>query len=112
MEFAMIISGADAPTPAPRVRAVPSETGTGLYEPATRTIWRPEDEAIRAALPPRLRRYVRNREFLRLWYEGDFCRIDEQGRTLPSLPYLEINDARGNRIATAYFAACPDAKDS
>ena len=102
MQFAMILSGADAPTPAPRVAAVPSQTGTGVYDPDTREIWRPDDSAIRAALPARLRRYAASREFLRCWYDKG-ARI-EGGRCVPSLPYLEICDARGRLVETAYFA--------
>jgi hypothetical protein len=102
IEFAMILDGASAPVPAPRIAAVPSATGIGVYDPASGEIWRPCDESIRAALPARLRRYVATREFLRCWFDNR-ARI-ENGRCVPSLPYLEICDARGKRIATAYFA--------
>jgi hypothetical protein len=106
MQFALIISGADAPAPAPRCAAVPSETGIGVYEPATGEIWRPDDESLRAALPARLRRYVRRESFLRAWFEKG-TRF-EGGRCSPSLPFLAISNARGARVATVYLAPVAD----
>lgn len=103
MEFAMILSGHDAPTPAPRVPAIPSESGIGLYDETSREIWKPDSESIRAALPARLRRYVKGREFLTCWFDRQ-ARIDNDGNRHGWFPYLEINDAKGNRIETAYFA--------
>ena len=101
MEFAMILSGDNAPTPAPRIKGRHSVTGIGTYEPASGDIWIPDSDSIRAAMPKRLAKYLRQGQ-LSAWH-SDNARI-EGGRHIGGLPYIDITDGRGRRIATAYFA--------
>jgi hypothetical protein len=101
MQFAMILTGANAPAPAPRVAAIPSQTGIGLYDPASREIWQPCRAAIRAALPARLRRHIATG--CTVWHDSA-ARMDESGRLVGgNPPYMEIRNARGAYLATVYF---------
>ena len=104
MQFAMILSGADAPIPAPRVAAIRSATGLGLFDPASGEIWQPCPAAIRAALSPKLRRaFDRAPSPGQCWHDKA-ARIDESGKCKGALPYLELNGPSGKRIETAYFS--------
>lgn len=104
MQFAMILSGTDAPIPAPRVAAIPSLTGIGLFDPASGEIWQPCPAAIRAALSPKLRRaFDRAPSPGQCWHD-ETARIDASGKCIGRLPYLELNGPNGARIETAYFA--------
>lgn len=108
MQFAMLISGDNAPTPAPRVPAVPAVCA-GLWCETERDLLTPDQAAIRAALPARLRRYVANREHLTIWH-CDGSRVLANGRCKGPLPYMEINNAKGARVATVYFAPVSEAR--
>lgn len=104
LAFALIINGDDAPTPAPRCAVADCDTGAGVYHVASGRILRPDYETFRAALPPRLRRYMTRERvpFPSLWFRKG-TRF-EHGRTGPALPYMTIRDARGDYVATVYAA--------
>lgn len=106
MQFAMILSGHDAPVPAPRVPAIESQSGIGMYCEQAGQILKPCPDAIRAALPARLRKAFDNGSG-HCWHDKE-SRIDGEGKRHGILPYLPLNDAKGNRIETAYFALIVD----
>lgn len=102
MQFAMILSGPLAVAPAPRIPAVPSVTGIGLWDSAAREIWQVDREAALAALPAKLRRHAK-RDGITPWFDRD-SKI-ENGRCVGGvLPFCHIRDGRGALLATAYFA--------
>lgn len=100
MEFALIISGPDAPTPAPRVPAVPAYVA-GIWDSESETSWTPDRDAIAAALPAKLRRFYK-RAPANVWFDKH-ARL-ESGRCVPSLPYMTLSKANGDHVATVYFA--------
>lgn len=100
MEFALIISGPSAPTPAPRVQAVPSATGIGVYDHATQETWQPARAAIRSALPYRWRKAYDRASGP--WYDAD-ARM-KGGKCVPTLPYMSLYGRRGRHLANVYFA--------
>lgn len=101
MQFAMIISGSDAPIPAPRIDAKDSIGGVGLYDESTGRILTIDCDQLATALPARLRRhYARNMAYP--WFNNRSRIIG--GRCNGDLPYLEICGRDGKRIETVYFA--------
>lgn len=102
MQFAMIISGTNAPAPAPRIAGAPSITGIGIFEPETGEIWQPDRDAIAPALPARLRKHVARDGVGAIWFREE-ARI-EGGRCVPELPYMTIRNKGGGHLATVYFA--------
>lgn len=101
MQFAMIVSGPLATAPAPRVPAIPSKTGIGLWDESKREIWQIDSAAAIAALPAKLRRHAA-RNGLQAWFNDRSKIID--GRCKGDLPFAHIRDARGALLAAAYFA--------
>lgn len=102
LRFALIINGPDAPTPAPRVDAVPAECA-GLFHVERRDSFRPDYEQFRAALPSNLRRYVTRKAdpFPSLWY--DKRALYDDGRTRDGgLPFYTVRKANGDYVATVY----------
>ena len=102
MQFAMILSGHDAPIPAPRIDAIDSATGIGIYDEQSGRILQPDYSQVLKALPVRLRRHYA-RDLPRCWFIDGSRIIDGQNKG--PLPYLPITDRNGKRIETAYFAA-------
>jgi hypothetical protein len=106
VHFVMILSGADAPTPAPCVPAVDTQSGVGLYCEQSERFLKPCPVAIRAALPARLRKAF-DRGAGNCWFDKA-SRIDSTGKLCGPAPYLPLSDAKGNRVETAYFQLCSE----
>ncbi len=98
MKFALVLDGANAPTPAPRIDATESRSGTGIYSERDRKIWTANPADIMAALPHRYQRlHCRNP-----WH-NDASRVNEAGNVKGDPPYCELTDTRNNRRYTVYL---------
>jgi hypothetical protein len=98
MKFALILDGDNAPTPAPRIDAIPSKTGIGIYSESCREIWQADANAIKEALPYRYRRL----HFHGPWHNKE-SRIDATGHLVGYPPYCTLSDTRGRRKFTVYL---------
>ncbi len=98
MQFAIIMNGDNAPTPAPRIEAIPSVSGIGIYSELDGEIWQADMAAIMAALPFRYSRYATNG----VWFDKK-SRIDGAGDIKGDCPYFTLFNTRGNRKATGYL---------
>lgn len=102
MQFAMILNGCDAPTPAPRIPAILCQQGeTGVLDVATGKRWRPCLESARLAFPAKIWRKASGNPIA---LELDSGARLTGGRCSPSLPYATIRDSARRYVATAYFA--------
>lgn len=76
----------------PLVAAVPSPTGIGKYDAATREIWQPDAAAVRAAIPA-----VWRAAFDRVGHGFWFDKHNND-----AVPYLDLRDRRGAFLARIY----------
>ena len=85
----------------PSVRAIPPGAICGLYDEQSDAVWRPDPDAVRAALPHQWRK-AWDRSGGNFWYTRD-ARFLVGGRTtVGSMPYITLRNARGHHLATIY----------
>lgn len=98
MQFALVLTGQNAPTPAPRIDAIPSISGIGLWDENTQEIWEAKTSDIKEALPPKYRRC----HISGPWHDKA-ARVDQTGRLKGGAPYCTLRNTRHAYIATVYL---------